>query len=102
MFINHEIVSSGYHSIFLGPSVPLESLTDIQNYYDDIIFVSYFTVKPEKENIHKYLNKFNDVLLKPSNSKFWVLGRMLSHLDLDDLPKNVRAFNNIKSLIDEL
>ena len=102
MFINHEIISNGYHSIFLGPSVPLESLTDIQNYYDDVIFVSYFTVKPEKEELHKYLDTFNDVILKPTNAKFWILGRMLSHLDLEDLPTGIKPFNSIKSLIDEL
>lgn len=102
MFINHEIVSYGYHSIFLGPSVPIESLTDIQNYYEDVIFISYFTVKPEKENIRKYISTFDDVVLKPSNSKFWILGRMLSHLDADDLSTNMRTFDNIKSLINEL
>ncbi|WP_400077877.1 MerR family transcriptional regulator [Winogradskyella sp. R77965] len=102
MFINYEIVSNGYHSIFLGPSVPLESLTDIQNYYDDITFVSYFTVKPEKENISAYLNTFNDVILTKNNSKFWILGRMLSHLDLDNLPKNTKAFSSIKELTEAL
>ena len=102
MFINHEIVSNGYHSIFLGSSVPVEGLADIQNYYDEIIFVSYFTVKPEKENIHKYIDTFNDLLLKSSNSKFWVLGQMLSHLDLDNLPEGIRSFTSIKSLLDEL
>jgi DNA-binding transcriptional MerR regulator len=102
MFINHEIVSNGYHSIFLGSSIPLESLTDLQNYYDEIIFVSYFTVKPEKEHIHKYIETFNSVLLEPSGSKFWVLGQMLSHLDLDDLPKGIRPFTSIRQLLDEL
>jgi DNA-binding transcriptional MerR regulator len=102
MFINHEIVSNGYHSIFLGSSVPLESLTDLQNYYDEIIFVSYFTVKPEKEYIHKYINTFNSVLLEPSNSKFWVLGQMLSYLNLDDLPQGIRPFTSIKQLLEEL
>jgi DNA-binding transcriptional MerR regulator len=102
MFINHEIVRHGYHSIFLGPSVPLESLSDIQNYYDDVTFVSYFTIKPKKENIHKYINDLNGIILKPSASKFWVLGRMVSHLDSGDLPEGVKVFSSIKSLIDEL
>ena len=102
MFINHEIVSSGYHSIFLGSSVPLESLVDLQNYYDDIIFVSYFTVKPEKEDIFKYINTFNSVLLEPGNSKFWVLGQMLSHLDLENLPEGITPFTSIKALLDKL
>jgi DNA-binding transcriptional MerR regulator len=102
MFINYEIVSKGYHSIFLGPSVPIDSLTDIQNYYDDIIFVSYFTVKPEKENIADYLETFNNVILKSNDSKLWVLGRMLSNINLEDLPDNIRAFGTIKELSEEL
>ena len=102
MFINYEIISNGYHSIFLGPSVPIESLTDIQKFYDDVIFVSYFTVKPEKENLLNYLKNFEDLIIKPSDSKFWVLGRMLTHIDAEELPTGVRAFSSIKSLIDEL
>jgi len=102
MFINHEILNNGYHSILLGPSVPLEGLTDIQKYYDNIIFVSYFTVKPEKENIKKYLYTFNEKILKPSNSQFWILGRMLSNLDLEELPNDIKPFNSIKELIDKL
>ncbi len=102
MFLNYEIISHGYHSIFLGQSIPLKNLTDIQNYYDDITFVSYFTIKPEKENLHRYINEFNDVLLKPSTSSFWILGQMLTHLDLDDLPKGIKTFTSIKSLIDQL
>jgi DNA-binding transcriptional MerR regulator len=102
MFLNHEILNSGYHSILLGPSVPLENLTDIQKYYDNIIFVSYFTVKPEKENIKNYLNTFNEKILKANNSQFWILGRMLSYLDLDNLPDRVRSFESIKELTDTL
>ena len=102
MFINHEIISNGYHSIFLGSSVPLESLIHLQNYYDDITFVSYFTVKPEKEDIVNYINTFNKVLLEPGNSKFWILGQMLSHLDLDNLPEGVKPFTSIKALLDKL
>lgn len=102
MFINYEIVSQGYHSIFLGPSVPIESLVDVQNHYDDIIFISYFTVTPENENLHKYVDTFNDVILKPSNSKFWILGQKVSHLDQNNLPEGVKTFKSIKSLIDKL
>lgn len=102
MFINYEILNYGYHSIFLGSSVPIESLTDIQNYYDDVTFVSYFTVKPEKENINKYISTIDNIILKPTQSKFWILGQMLSHLDLNALPKNIKTFDSIKSLIDKL
>ena len=102
MFLNHEIVRHGYRSIFLGPSVPMASLLELKNYYEDITFVSYFTIKPEKENLVNYLNEFDDLILKTSKTKFWVLGRMINELDKDQFPKNIRAFNSIKTLTQEL
>ncbi|MEN8885235.1 MAG: MerR family transcriptional regulator [Winogradskyella sp.] len=102
MFINHEIISKGYQSIFLGQSVPLESLTDLQNYYDEIIYVSYFTVKPEKEEIEDYILDFDKMLLKTPKIEFWVLGQMLNCVDTENLPTNMRAFGSIQSLLSEL
>ena len=102
MFLNYQLVNKGYRSIFLGQSVPLENLTDLQNYYDEIIFVSYFTIKPNKDEIHTYIDNFNKAILKVENTKFWILGQMVSHLDLDNLPKGIKIFNNIQSLINKL
>lgn len=98
LFINHQIISKGYKSIFLGLSVPLESLVDLKNYYDELIYVSYFTVKPEKDDIEKYIEDFNQLLIKDSNTKLWILGQMLNALDIEKLPKGVSAFKSIKSL----
>jgi len=102
MFINHQIVSKGYQSIFLGQSVPVDNLVDIQNYYDDIVYISYFTVRPEKEKIQSYINYFDKVVLKHPNIQFWILGKMLNALDEDNLPNNIRTFKSIQSVIDEL
>lgn len=99
LFINHEIVRRGYQSILLGPSVPIESLIDLKNYYDEIIFLSYFTVKPEKEDVLNYLNEFNERLLNTPNTNLWILGRMLDAIEIDKLPKNIKTFNSIKTLI---
>ena len=102
LYINYEIINNGYHSIFLGPSVPIESLKDLQNYYDDITFISYFTIKPEKENVLNYLNSFTDEILKAGKSKFWILGQMLSQVNLENLPDGIKTFNNIQSLTEAL
>ena len=102
MFLNYELVRHGYHSIFLGPSVPLDSLTDIHNYYDEVTFISYFTIKPEKDDVQNYIDAFSKTLLKQKNSKFWILGRMLSYVDDKKLPKNVKTFSSIQSLTEEL
>ncbi|WP_426430812.1 MerR family transcriptional regulator [Winogradskyella sp. HB-48] len=102
LFINHQLVSKGYQSILLGMSVPLESLIDLKNYYDELIYISYFTVKPEKNEIEKYIEDFSQLMIKNSNTKLWILGQMLNTLDLDKLPKGVSAFKSIKSLTSNL
>lgn len=103
MFINHELVNRGYQSIFLGFSVPLESLSSLQDYYEEIIYISYFTVKPEKSDIEQYIKDFDKLLISNgSKTELWILGQMLNALDLDNLPKGVSAFKSIQSLIDNL
>ena len=102
MFINHQLVSKGYHSIFLGQSVPLESLIELQNYYDEIIYISYFTVQPEKENIVKYLDDFDKLIIQNTNTKFWILGHMLNTIDIEKLPECITAFKAIKLLTNAL
>lgn len=102
MFLNYQIVTHNYHCIFLGQSVPLESLVDILDYYDDLVFLSYFTIKPLKEDIAKYIKTFDAKILKPSNAEFWILGKMLDYLDLDKLPKKVKPFTSIKQVVDAL
>ena len=101
-FINHEVISNGHRSIFLGQSVPLESLIELKNYYDDITFISYFTIKPEKENLLTYIDQFNELLLKGSTTNFWVLGNRVNDLNTEELPNNVITYKTIKSLTDAL
>ena len=102
MFLHHEIVAKGYHSIFLGQSVPLDSLSDILHYYDDLIFLSYFTIKPAKDDIENYLKDFDKQILQKSNSEFWILGQMLNSVDLNSLPNQIHALKSIKELVSKL
>ncbi|WP_179352420.1 MerR family transcriptional regulator [Winogradskyella vidalii] len=102
MFINHQLINKGYHSIFLGQSVPIESLVDLLNYYDDVTFISYFTIKPHKEGLLKYLNDFEQLIIKTPKTKLWILGQMLSTINTDELPNGIEAFETIKSLTQTL
>ena len=102
LFLNYELASKGYKTIFLGQSVPVENLKDLQKFYDDIIFVSYFTVKPEKNEVLDYLNHFENTILKNKRSKLYLLGRRLSEIDLNKLPNGMKAFKSIDNLVKEL
>tara|TARA_R110002012_G_scaffold57619_2_gene148599 strand:+ start:2323 stop:3222 length:900 start_codon:yes stop_codon:yes gene_type:complete len=102
MFLNYEILSKGYQSIFLGQSIPTFSLKDLVPLYDNIVFVSYFTVQPEKENIMAYLNEFHEMLLKDTASELWISGKMLQEINKSNLPKTIVAFSQIDQLVQNL
>ena len=102
LFINYELVSKGYQTIFLGQSIPTNSLIDLLKLFDDITFISYFTVNPTKENIDQYLITFSKTLLSNTKNNFFILGNMLKNLNVNKLPKNVTPFLSIESLVSTL
>jgi hypothetical protein len=102
MMLNYKIIEKGHQSIYLGQSVPQACLKDLLHYYDDITFVSYFTVKPEKDDIHTYISDFSENILVKKEIKLWVLGRMLNEIDLTTLPKQITPFDSLKSLVKKL
>ncbi len=102
LFINYQLRSKGYHTIFLGESVPMESLTDLLDFFEEITFISYFTVYPPEQDIPDYINKFNEVLLNKENTNLLLLGKKLSDLNLTNLPQKVNIFNSIENLIKDI
>ena len=102
LFINYELVSRGYQTLFLGQSIPIDSLVDLLKFFNDITFISYFTVKPEKEDLVNYLEQFKDKLLRDNSNEFWILGYMLKNLDLKNLPKKITPFVSISDLVHKL
>ncbi|TYA65951.1 MerR family transcriptional regulator [Seonamhaeicola marinus] len=102
LFINYQLRSKGYHTIFLGESVPVESLTSVLEFFTDIVFVSYFTVNPEVEKIPDYINTFSELLLQNTENQLLLLGpKFLSVEDLK-LPENTTVYQNIEDLIENL
>lgn len=102
LFINYQLRSKGYHTIFLGESVPMESLSDLLEFFDEITFISYFTVYPETEKIPDYINDFNDLLLKKENTKFMLLGPKLADFDTSNLQEGISIYNSIENLVKDL
>ncbi|WP_136479810.1 MerR family transcriptional regulator [Cognatitamlana onchidii] len=101
LFINYELRSKGYHTIFLGESVPTESLSDLLEFFDDITFISYFTVNPQTDKVLDYINNFNELLLNKDNTKLLLLGKKLEEVDINNLPEKVRTFKSIENLVKE-
>ena len=102
LFINYQLRSKGYHSIFLGESVPMDSLKDLLEFFEDITFITYFTIFPEIDDIPEYINKFNDLLLSRDSASLKILGPKLALANITSLPKKVTTFNSIENLVKEL
>ncbi len=103
LYVNYEIVLRGYKSIYLGQTIPLENLKDVMKYYDNLHFISYFTVIPAKDQVHKYVHAFSKIAQENNlTSKLWILGRQNQYLEQDQLPECVRTFNSIERIVEEL
>ncbi|WP_396635045.1 MerR family transcriptional regulator [Maribacter sp. R86514] len=102
LYINYEIILKGYKCIYLGPTIPMENLEDVLKYFDDIYFVSYFTVFPEKDKVNKYMEDFSELVSAYNNPNFWILGRQTNFIDEDTKPAFCRTFSSIDSLVNNL
>ncbi len=101
MYLNYEILLNGYKTIYLGESVPLDSLKDMKKYFDNIIYVSYLTVRPVKDMINEYIEEMATEVMDAS-SQVWLLGKMTEFINLETLPDNITIFNGIPELAKEL
>ena len=102
LFINYKLINRSYETLFLGQSIPTDNLRDLLKFYNEIIFISYFTVKPDKEHLTNYLEDFYQKLLKDKPNELWILGYMLEHLDYDNIPEKIIPFLSIEKLVNKL
>jgi len=102
LFINYEILNLGYHTIFLGENIPLDNLKHINKLYDDITYISYFTVKPSENSIQKYLKKFSKHYLKNSNKKAKLIGYKTRNINPNKIPNQIKLYSKIEDLVKDL
>jgi DNA-binding transcriptional MerR regulator len=95
MYLNYDLLDSGYKTIYLGESVPTESLMDLKNYFDKITFIGYLTVEPTHENIPNYIKQIEDELLANTNHELILLGRMTEMIDKTKLSDKIKIFGSI-------
>ncbi len=101
MYLNYEILLKGYKTIYLGESVPIDSLIDMNKYYDNIVYVSYLTVQPTKDAINDYVEEITSKIINP-NSQVYLLGRMTEFIDSTNISDNVLVYKSISDFVQEL
>ena len=100
LYLNYEILTHGYQTIYLGQNIAVEDLKTLENHFDKVVFVSYFTVQPEKDSVNQYVEHFNKTLLS-EQSEFWITGKQSQYLFDTQHPKN-KIFHSISELVAEL
>ena len=101
LYLNYEVLNKGYKSIFLGQSVPTASLSNFHEKYDQIVFVSCFTIEPNSDRVMDYLQEFENEVLSADGSELWITGYQVQNMSA---PKNskIRIFETSSDLIKEL
>lgn len=102
LFINYEILSLGYHTIFIGENIPLNNLKYINKLYDDIIYISYFTIKPSDNDIYDYLKIFSEEYLSVNKNSAKLIGHRIRNLNPENVPKNIMLYDKIEDLVKDL
>jgi DNA-binding transcriptional MerR regulator len=101
MYLNYEILLKGYKTIYLGESVPIDSLIDMKKYYDTIAYVSYLTVQPTKDAVNDYVEEITTKIIN-SNSEVYLLGRMTEFIDSTNISDKIVVYKSISDFVQEL
>jgi len=101
MYLNYEILSLGYKTVYLGESVPIDSLKDMKNHFDNITYICYVTVEPNKSEINNYIRNLKHDILEESSNLF-LIGRMTENIDTKLINEKITKFISIKELVEHI
>jgi DNA-binding transcriptional MerR regulator len=99
MYLNYEILNKGYKTIFLGESVPTNSLKDLKKHFNNITFICYTTVEPNKDEVNNYIKELNEHVLDEC-SNLWLIGKMTEFIEPKILSDKNTTFSSIKDLVE--
>ncbi|MFC6096583.1 MerR family transcriptional regulator [Flavobacterium qiangtangense] len=102
IYLNFEILSKGYKTIYLGQSIPMENLKEFSAYFEKTVFVTYWSVYPETDQVDAYVQKFQNEIVSNSESEIWILGKIAKHIDKKNLNKTTSVYFNLQDVINKL
>ena len=101
LYLNYELQLKGYHTIYLGQTIPIDSLTNVHTFFPELHFISYFTVTPTEDKLEDYLDDF-DKFIGFDNNHLWLLGYQSKHIKNVKNYKNLKVFKSIIDLVEEI
>lgn len=101
LYLNYELQLKGYHTIYLGQTIPIDSLINVRNFFPELCFISYFTVTPLEDKLEDYLDEF-DKQIGFDDNHLWLLGYQSKHVKNTKNYKNLKVFKSIIDLVEEI
>jgi methanogenic corrinoid protein MtbC1 len=101
LFLHYEIVSKGNHVIYLGRSLPIEDVAELNNHFKSVTFVTYLTVTPEEDNIIDYLKEFKAKALTNEKNELLVFGRRTEYL-VNFSDAKIKVYPGIAHFLNEI
>ena len=98
LYLQYEVLNNGFQCVFLGQSVPIESLNNLVDIGEPITFITYFTIEPTQDKIKTYLETFNSEIIENIDCELWVLGYQVQFMS-DEMPNKIRKFRSIDDVI---
>ena len=102
LFLHHEIITKGHHSVYLGRSLPIENLIDLNHHFNKITYITYLTVEPSEDEIENYINDFNNTILKDNDNELLIFGRKAKTINHEKLPEKVQSIENLQDFLNTL
>ena len=102
LYINYELLSKGYHTIYLGENIPTENLKQLNNLYKDITYISYLTEMPSMKNISTYLDDIYETSLKGTSNTMLITGKRIKDLNVENLPEKMTVYKSLDNLVKDL
>jgi MerR family transcriptional regulator, light-induced transcriptional regulator len=99
MYLHYEVLLQGYKAIYLGESMPIDNLPMLKNTFDNITYISYMTVQPDRESVNEYVKTMQKELLG-DGTQLWFIGRLVEAIRPEVLGDDCRVFESIPELID--
>ena len=101
MYLHYEIASKGFKVIYLGQSMPFVYLKDLKKHYSSIVYLSYFTIQPERDCVNDYVKSMASELLG-DGSQIWLIGELVKYIDPNLIPEDVKVFGSIPDLMEKV
>ena len=102
LYANYELLKGGFTSVYLGANIPITSLKHLLKHYEDIIFLSYFTVKPDEESVMDYIKRYDKIICQKKTYPLWLMGAKIYEISDQVLPEHVKTFSNLYQLSESL